>query len=274
MKNVPKGPSFVFRSMAVKQKELEERIARERNSIGGGKMDIDAPTLVTPPDSSTKQLIDNMAMEEKLRQLVLASQRRKQKSTLIPTPVDVSISSVVPRPLEDFVSVGPAVAFIPPPTVLNPVPKKSEASSPSDSALDDLAISFITETIQTLKTPHERPAATPPFSAVGFKQSSTQASATKQELAAKQRRLEQQIAESRTLMAKLSLAHTKQEKDAIMRLLRETNRAAEEDCNKSAKPFGVPPRPIKSPWPEASWNGILIVSDDEDDADSDDEGLL
>ncbi|KAK0495943.1 hypothetical protein EDD18DRAFT_1168037 [Armillaria luteobubalina] len=258
MKNAPKGPSFVFRSMAVKQKELEERIARERKSIGVGKMD-DLPAVPPPPVS--EQVIDNMAMEEKLRQLVLASQRKKLKSTLTPS-IEVSAPPVAPGPLED-VSMEPAVVVTPPPTALLPsVSRSSEAASPvSDRALDDLAISFITETIQTLKTPRERPIATPQY-----RPSATQATAAKQELAAKQRRLEQQIAESRTLMAKLSLARTKQEKDVIMKLLRETSRAAEDDRTKPAKP-------AKSSWPEATWNGILIVSDDEDDVDSDDEGL-
>ncbi|KAK0220183.1 hypothetical protein IW262DRAFT_1006966 [Armillaria fumosa] len=216
MKNAPKGPSFVFRSMAVKQKELEERIARERKSIGVRKMD-DPP--VAPPPPVSEQVIDNMAMEEKLRQLVLASQRKKLKSTLTPS-VEVSAPPVAPRPLED-VSMEPAAVITPPPiALLSSVSRSSEAASPvSDRALDDLAVSFITETIQTLKTPRERPIAAPQY-----RPSATQATAAKQELAAKQRRLEQQIAESRTLMAKLSLARTKQEKDVIMKLLRETSR--------------------------------------------------
>ncbi len=69
-------------------------------------------------------------------------------------------------------------------------------------------------------------------------------------------------------MAKLSLARTKHEKDTIMKLLRETSRAAEDYRKKS--------KPTRSSWPEASWDGILIVSDDEDDvdSDSDDEGML
>ncbi|KAK0192722.1 hypothetical protein F5146DRAFT_516440 [Armillaria mellea] len=259
MKNAPKGPSFVFRSMAVKQKELEERIARERKSIGIGKMD-DHPAALPPPVS--EQVIDNMAMEEKLRQLVLASQRKKLKSTHTPS-VEVSTPPVAPRPPED-VSMEPAAVVTPPPTALLPsVSRSSEAASPvSDRALDDLAVSFITETIQTLRTPREGPITTPQY-----RPSTTKATAAKQELAAKQRRLEQQIAESRTLMAKLSLARTKQEKDVIMKLLRETSRAAEDDRIKSAKP-------TKSSWPDATWNGILIVSDDEDDVGSDDEGLL
>ncbi|KAK0458702.1 uncharacterized protein EV420DRAFT_328285 [Desarmillaria tabescens] len=223
MKNAPKGPSFVFRSLAVKQKELEERIARERNSIGIGKMDAQPPIQVTPPVLSTEQVIDNMAMEEKLRQLVLASQRKKLKSTLTAS-VDVSTPPVAPRSLEDPVSIeSPTLT---PPPALESIPKSSDVVSTPvpDNALDDLAVSFITETIQTLETPRGRPALTSPLPLAGLKPPTTQASSAKQELAAKQRRLEQQIAESRTLMAKLSLARTKQEKDVIMNLLRETSR--------------------------------------------------
>ncbi|KAJ7255793.1 hypothetical protein B0H12DRAFT_976296, partial [Mycena haematopus] len=73
-------------------------------------------------------------------------------------------------------------------------------------SLDDLAVSFITETIQTLAglpppPPHVQAA-----------------------LAAKQRRLEQQIAESKTLMAQLTNARSKQEKDRIIAVMRERSR--------------------------------------------------
>ncbi|KAH9940324.1 hypothetical protein B0H21DRAFT_665170, partial [Amylocystis lapponica] len=76
----------------------------------------------------------------------------------------------------------------------------------SAASLDDMAISFITETIQTVKPP-------PP-----------KAPSEKMQLAAKQKRLEQQIAESKILMAKLSSARTKGERDQIMVTLREQRR--------------------------------------------------
>ncbi|KAK0239121.1 hypothetical protein EDD85DRAFT_829120 [Armillaria nabsnona] len=249
MMNLP-GPSFVLRSMAI---TLEERITRERKSIGIGMMDAQ-PT--TPPPPVSEQVMDTMAMEAQLRELVLASRRKKPKSTLT-TFVEVSTLPVAPQPPED-VSMEPAAVVTPPSTPSSS--KRSEAASPvSDRALDDLAVSFITESIRTRR---ERPIPTSPY------RSTTQAIAAKQELAAKQRRLEQQIAESKALMAKLKLACTKHEKDVIMKLLRETSRVAEDDRNKS--------KPTKSSWPEASWDGILIVSDDEDDVDidSDDEGML
>ncbi|KAK0214749.1 hypothetical protein IW262DRAFT_238291 [Armillaria fumosa] len=239
MINTP-GRSFVFRSMATVT--LEERITREREIMD-----------TTPPPVSEQ--VDTMAMEAQLRQLVLASRRKNPKSTLTPL-VEVLTPPGAPRPLED-VSMEPAAVITPPST---PAPSKSSeaASRVSGRALDDLAVSFITTAIQRRR---ERPIPTSPYGP-----STTKA---KHELAEKKRRLEQQIAESKNLIAKLSLAHTKQEKDEIMKLLRETSRAAEDDQSKSAKP-------TRRSWPEASWDGILIFSDDEGDMDleSDDEGML
>ncbi|KAK0188687.1 hypothetical protein F5146DRAFT_1203769 [Armillaria mellea] len=247
MMNTP-GPSFVFRSMATVT--LEERMIRERKCISVENVD------ATLPPSVSEQVIDTKAMEAQLRQLVLASRRRKPKSTLT-SVVEVS-TPVAPRPLED-VSMEPAAVVTPPST---PSSSKSveAVSRVSDRALDDLAISFITGAIATRQTPRERPIPTSPY-----RPSTAQA---KQELAAQQRRLEQRITQSKALIAKLSLARTKPEKDEIMKLLRETSRAVEDDKNKSAKQT--------STWPQASWDGILIISDDEDDMDldSDDEALI
>ncbi len=107
MMNAP-GPSFVFQSMAV---TLEERITRERISIGVGMMDAQ-PT--TPPPPVSEQVMDTMAMEAQLRQLVLASRKKKPKSTLT-TFVEVSTLPVAPQPLED-VSMKPAAVVTPPST--------------------------------------------------------------------------------------------------------------------------------------------------------------
>ncbi|KAK0501519.1 hypothetical protein EDD18DRAFT_739032, partial [Armillaria luteobubalina] len=239
MMNTP-GHSFVFRSMATVT--LGERVTRESEIMD-----------TTPPLVS--ELVDTLAMEAQLRQLVLASRRKNPKSTFT-LIVEVFTPPVAPRPLED-VSMEPAAMVTPPST---PSPSKSleAASRISDRTLDDLAVSFITAAIQRRR---ERPIPTSPY-----RPSTTKA---KRELAEKQRRLEQRIADSKNLIAKLSLARTKQEKDELMQLLRETSRAAEDDRSKSAKP-------TRRSWPESSWNGILIVSDDEDDMDleSDDEGML
>ncbi|KAK0489147.1 hypothetical protein IW261DRAFT_397272 [Armillaria novae-zelandiae] len=245
MMNAPAtGPSFVFRSIAT---VLEERITREREIMDA------APS---PPVS---EQVDMNAMEAQLRQLVLASRRRKPKSTLTPS-FEVTTPPVAPQPLED-VSMEPAIVVTPPST---PSSSKSSEVTPrvSGRALDDLAVTFITGAIKTAQMSRERRIPTSPY-----RPSSPQAIAAKRELAAKQRRLEQRITESKALIAKLGLARTKQEKDSIMKLLRETS--AEDDRNKS---------PTKSSWlqVESSWDGILIISDDEDDMDlgSDDEGML
>ncbi|KAJ6562607.1 hypothetical protein B0H19DRAFT_888642, partial [Mycena capillaripes] len=78
-------------------------------------------------------------------------------------------------------------------------------------SLDDLAVSFITETIQTLMPGASAfPPPPPPTSTAA--------------LAAKQRRLEEHIAESKTLMAQLTGARSKQEKERILAVMRERSR--------------------------------------------------
>ncbi|KAM6503321.1 hypothetical protein JOM56_000264 [Amanita muscaria] len=75
-------------------------------------------------------------------------------------------------------------------------------------SLEDLAVSFITETISTLKQ-----TTTP-----------TLVSSPIEELGARQKQLEQYIAESRVLMTQLTQARTKQEKDRLLGLMREKTR--------------------------------------------------
>ncbi|KAH9915850.1 uncharacterized protein B0H18DRAFT_847897, partial [Fomitopsis serialis] len=76
---------------------------------------------------------------------------------------------------------------------------------------DELAVSFITETLQTMQ-PSPR-SDSPPAAA-----------APKVLLAARQKRLEQHIAETKVLMAKLTTARSKAEKENILGMLRERQR--------------------------------------------------
>jgi len=83
------------------------------------------------------------------------------------------------------------------------------------------------------------------------------------QLAARQKRLEQHIAESKVLMAKLSAARTKEEKEGIMSILRERTRVMDEDMKAHSNAQGRRAR-----WPEtAQGSSVLIISDDEDDED-------
>ncbi|KAJ7126348.1 hypothetical protein C8R44DRAFT_592134, partial [Mycena epipterygia] len=92
---------------------------------------------------------------------------------------------------------------------------------PADFSLDDLAVSFITETIQTLVPGASAPLPPPPPKAAS---APTSNASLKQTLAAKQKRLEQHIAESKTLMAQLTGARSKQEKERILGVMRERSR--------------------------------------------------
>jgi len=132
------------------------------------------------------------------------------------------------------------------------------SGAPSAGSLNELAVSFIMETIQTVKSP--------PFKAVQV--------TDKDDLAAKQKRLEQHIAESKLLMAQLSSARTKEEKENILGVLRERRRLMEEDMKADSAKSSAPPvtssvqtwQRQRSRWPEPPPTPtVLVISDDEDD---------
>ncbi|KAH7910111.1 hypothetical protein BJ138DRAFT_985801, partial [Hygrophoropsis aurantiaca] len=79
---------------------------------------------------------------------------------------------------------------------------------PVSNDLEDLAISFITEAIETVQPPVLH--STPPNII--------------NELALKQQRLEQHIIESKALMAKLARARNKEDKENVLNAIREHNR--------------------------------------------------
>ncbi|KAG6810774.1 hypothetical protein H0H92_010402 [Tricholoma furcatifolium] len=308
MKNAPKGPSFAKRSLLARQKELEERIARTKQELGitinapappPGPNDIPTPTTESPlmDDEESKQ-----AMEERLRMLVLRSQRNRSKGSAPVTP-----STDAPGPLSTTATrtqlSNMSASVNPPPSVST---KVEQAFS-----LDDLAVSFITETIETFKAAPHPPTPTIqsfPLSSVSRTTSST-ASAAKLELAAKQKRLEAQIAQSKILMAKLGQARTKQERETILTAIREHSRASSMSdvvssdsvptpaittgaaptppipqvalSKSTPHPFALaghthlqlgPAVPAVKKWPGSDEHvgaGVLIVSDDEEDEESD-----
>jgi len=85
----------------------------------------------------------------------------------------------------------------------------SDDTSDFYSSLDQLAISFITESIETAKQQ--------PMSKVA-------PSNSREKLALKQQRLELYITESKMLMAKLGEASNKEEREAILSAMRECSR--------------------------------------------------
>jgi hypothetical protein len=94
---------------------------------------------------------------------------------------------------------------------------KLNLTAPTETAnlsVNDLAASFIAETIQAVDTTSSQVQAPVPLAPMD----------PKTQLAARQRRLEHHIAESKILMAQLEKARTKQEKDHILAVLRERSR--------------------------------------------------
>ena len=116
-------------------------------------------------------------------------------------------------------------------------------ATPSAINFDDLAVSFITETLQTVRS---SPPSDPPSAATSLSSHSAPSTAPttpqplpatpsvapsrsnqateKLLLAARQKRLEQHLAETKMLMTKLGAARTKAEKEHILGTLRERQR--------------------------------------------------
>ncbi|KAF8888572.1 hypothetical protein BD779DRAFT_1523749 [Infundibulicybe gibba] len=295
MKNVPKGPSFAKRSLLARQKELEEIILKTKiqlgpnphqaipsrvsspspsDSIPGGSID----TLPTSEINGAADMSDKQAMEGRLRKLVLESQRTKHKAPVS----DETVSSVVCPP--DVASPPNTISsdgkLSPPPTTPIVLPPPTD---PPKISLDDLAVSFITETIQTI-TSKSPPAAL--LQEIQVTKPRTSNATIKVELAAKQRQLEQQIADSKILMAKLAMARTKQEKNSILAAMREKTRVAEDhqnpsssaDTHRSNQQNEYFVGPVDSGlsgqrrWPDCDHSsGVFIMISDDESGDSDGE---
>lgn len=225
VKAPPVEPSFVRRTLLARQKELEERIARSKlelerkqsDAITTIRQQTPAPShselTSSPPPSSLNPVSENTSdkqvMEDRLRSLVLASKRKRQK-------LDVSVT-IQPASETADDSARASGAVVPDPLHSDTSSGTRTPSTIVDSALDDLAVSFIQESIQTTKpTPLPTQVSAPPL-----KPSSSSSSVG---LAARREQLEYQITETKRLMELLSQATTKQGKDSIMTQIRELNR--------------------------------------------------
>jgi hypothetical protein len=214
MKNAPKAPSYTKRYLQARHRDLEERIAKSKQELG---LEMPAAGTAKPSDPPLqKHDEDKEGMEERLRMLVLRSRRSEMKASAPPTPPTTASSSLLSTSsgAESSDSSNSSTSAV------TPAPATSDGVA--GFSLDDLAVSFITETIQIYKknpTPK-----TVPIPAPTLKPPPHVNSNTRLELAAKQKRLEQEIAETKILMAKLTQARTKQEKDAILAEMRRRSR--------------------------------------------------
>ena len=213
----PVGPSFTKRSLLARQKELEDRINQSKLALE--KMhkppsSTSIPSALvsfspTPTPHTEGVSDDKLSMEQNLRRLVLESKKDRAK----PPNTSADSDNPPPKPLtsNDNISTPPystvstSAAFVPITLRLS--------DDPSDfySSLDQLAVSFITESIETAKQQPTNKVAVAP-------------SSSREELALKHQRLERYITESKMLMAELSKASTREEREAILSAMRECSR--------------------------------------------------
>lgn len=230
MKNAPKGPSYVKRSLMARQRELEGKIARSREDLatrtasrsGTSTPTIEAhsedtyftrildtklgpPLVPTPPaqavsDLATDKSAESLAKEEKLRRLVLNSKRPKMEVGSLAVHATTITSYTVEgrHSLETRSNVA------------------SELTQSAHS-LEDLAVSFITETIQSMSpaqvVPPPEPTAPSPVPMT-----------EKEILVAKEHLLQKHIADTKALIAKLGAATSKDEKKRLMKEMKESTR--------------------------------------------------
>jgi hypothetical protein len=251
MKNAPTEPSYTKRALMARQKELEEKIAKSKLELAETRAATGSTTKPATPVSSLQpaddpssvkpsmDLGEKQAMEDRLRKLVLQSQVAKGKAGSAALSTDnnnvstpsTAASSDVPLTSPSISASSSSSSSTPSPVV--PSDSLSHLTTVSLSAhnfsLEDLAVSFITQTIETIKSKSTpTPTQTPTTISIDpSNKSSTQfnnKTNMKLELAAKQRRLEQHITESKKLMSKLAQARTKEEKDTILKAMREMTR--------------------------------------------------
>ena len=247
MKNAPTEPSFTKRALEARQKELEERIAKsklelaETRAAAGPTTKAATPVMSVQPDNPipvkpSMDLGEKQAMEDRLRKLVLKSQRERGRAAVLPdngacsasattTPSSSGCPSISPSISPSDSSTSSSTSSVPSPVASDQL--TSVLLSAHNFSLEDLAVSFITQTIETIKSkPTPTPIKPPAISTHPSNKTTAQSNNTntKLELAAKQKRLEQHIAESKKLMNKLGQARSKEEKDVILKAMREMTR--------------------------------------------------
>ncbi|KAK1231660.1 hypothetical protein PQX77_005226 [Marasmius sp. AFHP31] len=256
MKNAPTAPTYTKRALVARQKELEERIARSKLELlqkMQGRSAVSNPSTEEVQQPQTPDLAPPPAPEEKksevvatsveadgdvhsevspaklirenhLRNLVLASRRSKAAATdslregaAAKEDEPSNVSTPTPPDPSDY---SKTVATDSSTTVVGNASTPVSRTPVAQTSLDDLAVSFITETIQTLQPDSGR---TPtPLAASQAANSRPPPSASA--LAARQKQLEDKIAETKKLMERLARATNKQEKDNILASLRGLSR--------------------------------------------------
>ncbi|KAI0363679.1 hypothetical protein BV20DRAFT_1039815 [Pilatotrama ljubarskyi] len=290
-------------------------------TVGKLKADMDVDILSAVPDSSASlpapspprpeaclrtPLRPHAVSDVEARREVLEAPSLKTMSQLAAPPSasatsTISGTSAIPEPATPRdLSVGADVSIVVAgssdagtATATEEFAAPVEAAKPPAVSLEDLAVSFIAESIQavvaspaSLPKPPPRTLVpsqpfAPPSPPVSSAPSTSQLTGAAQILA-KQKRLEEHLAASKELLAKISTAKTKAEKMHLMRLFKERQRIMDSELKGSLTPPSTPgprvastatPNPLPKAtsmptsfrWPETAPVLIIDISDDETD---------
>ncbi|KAF9051440.1 hypothetical protein BJ165DRAFT_1524381 [Panaeolus papilionaceus] len=194
----PAGPSFAKRALLARQKELENQIEKSKrelavlSAVTGVSSQVSSgaatpPSTALPPATPSA---DAQGAEDRLRKLVLASQKSKAAAaaaaasktpaTPVPTPTPTLAQPSEPKSTPE----SGKTSFLPPGLLDQP---KTVNISSANFSLEDLAVSFITQTIETIKARPDdpspgnvaRPSPTPLSKPLGTTASATKPSAAK-----------------------------------------------------------------------------------------------
>ena len=173
----------------------------------------DTAKSLSPDPPITGSVSNEMTVETDLRRLVVESKKGKAANVTVNQEASISETdhrSSMMSHSTDTTSIVSLTSFHCSSPESFSDSEDSELPPVQDSiALEELAVSFITETIEAIKLPAKPSAA-----------------AMKLELLTRQQQLEKEIAESKMLMARLTSAQTKEEKEDILRAMRERTRCA------------------------------------------------
>ncbi|TFK26579.1 hypothetical protein FA15DRAFT_667278 [Coprinopsis marcescibilis] len=180
------------RSLAARQKELETGIAFAKKQLANKRQDVTTPLAQTSQSSGSEKpppatATDKRALE--LRELVLQSRRHKMAATA---------ANASNQPTEQKLTSNASTATTQNSSV--PIQNKDSAAANNALSLEALAVSFISQTIETAKVRAKSPPRPKSPPAPMITKTSKQA-AQMAELETKRRLLEREIEETKKQMA-------------------------------------------------------------------------
>lgn len=234
MKNAPKGPTYVKRALLARQKELEEKIAKSKEHLAthsSGTATPDSTGEVSEGaseesvrrklsfESNTHGRLEQTTDEKEdfLRQLVLQSKRKK--ALVVAYGPLTTIGGEEHPSTSIIMNQGPLIRSLSPPNTTSfqskQIPAQQVIVADDKPSLDDLASSFIAESIQLILQP------------AAYTQDNDNAAKIPEDrakLVARQNIVNTCLKESKELLDKLATARTKEEKAELRKAFNESTR--------------------------------------------------